>query len=65
MSLGKMNFQNLDWHALVIKILKLAGRAPLIALAIFSAGCIAFMTGLFLYRLTEFIYLKYLAEPWL
>ena len=65
MPLGKLNLQNLDWHALAIKIVKLAARTPLIALAIFAAGCVAFMSGLFLYRLTEFLYLKYLAEPWL
>ena len=53
-----------DWHAILMLVLRLVTRIPLIGFLIFLAGCFSFLSVMFVYRLTHFLYVSYLDGPW-
>lgn len=53
-----------DWWTLVLVIAKWAARIPLAGLAIFTAGCMAYLGFYFVLRVTQWAYSNWLSSPW-
>jgi hypothetical protein len=59
-----MGQQQMDFWALILKIAEWAARIPLAGLAIFAAGCGAYLGFYFLLRTTQYVYWHWLSRPW-
>jgi hypothetical protein len=54
----------IDLWTLVLQIAKWAARIPLAALAIFSAGCVAYLGFYLVLRVTQWAWFNWLQKPW-
>jgi len=62
MAMGQPPITN--WWTLVLTIAQWAARIPLAALAIFAAGCVAYLGFYLVLRTTQWIFFRWLQSPW-
>ncbi len=62
MPLGQM--QQGRWRV-ALEVLKYAARIPVALFLIFATGCLAWVLVWFVFRLTQYIYMKFLYEAWI
>ena len=53
-----------DLRALILKIALWAARIPLAVLAIFIAGCVGFLGYYLVLRVTQYVWVRWLQNPW-
>jgi hypothetical protein len=54
----------IDVWALILRIAKWATRIPLAALAIFIAACMGFLGFYLVLRITQWVWVNWLQNPW-
>ena len=55
---------SLDWWQIILRVFAWAARIPVACVIVFTAGCLAFLAFLFVFRLTAWIFRSVLAHPW-
>lgn len=55
----------IDLWAIILRILQWCARIPLASLIIFTAGCLAFLGFYFVLRVTQWIWVNWLQQPWI
>ena len=59
-----MGQPQIDLWALILKIAQWAARIPLAALVIFTTGCVGFLGFYLVLRITQWLWINWLQNPW-